>query len=116
MGGELLEHVGRVAATIQRVQKPAVVVAVGAARGSDVGRGVCRGLDMGRVQAEARVAPAGGVIARLIPQKSAAPRFVERDPTVDALAQAPPDDVGVVGEGIGRRPRRPAAGVLERLR
>ena len=45
-----------------------------------------------------------------------AERLVERGPVRHAVAEVAGDDLGVVGERLGGRPRRPAAGVLQRLR
>ncbi len=48
-------------------------------------------------------------------QEADAPRLVVGDPVGDAVAQGSADHVGVLHKRLGRGPRRPAAGVLERL-
>ena len=117
----VLEHVGRVAAAVQRIEKPAIEVAVEATRGCAVGRLLAARLDDRRIERDAdrgvgharaqrldrlavreqqrvrgcqrkrRIAFARRVVARLIAEKRAAPRLVERDPVPHPITQAPPD-------------------------
>jgi hypothetical protein len=68
----------------------------------------------GAVRASALPAP-GGVHAGGVPEVGRAPRLVVGGPEADAVAEAPVDDLGVVGEGLGGAALEPAALVLEGL-
>ena len=63
-----------------------------------------------------RLGPARGMDPGPVPEVGRAPRLVQGGPEVDTVPERVVDQAGVVGEPMGGVARRPAAGVLERLR
>ncbi len=141
-----LEEIRRVGAAEDRVEEPAVPLAVdlprrrfvlGRVGGRIRVREVERDPDLGvRSAAPDRIhrpavreqqvmsdrdrvglaRAAGGMFAPAIADPGVDPRFVVRDPVPDAVTEAAHDSVRVLDEGLRGRARRPAALVLERLR
>ena len=144
--GEALEHVRGIRAAEDRVEEPAVAVAVEGARRLDVlgsiAGGLC-GLEVdrdsdlgaGRLAAQdlrgetvreqdvvgggdrvRRRGPAGCVDAVAVAEPGDHPRLVQRDPVPDAISEPGGDRLDVPAEGLGRGAHRPPARILERRR
>ena len=139
-------EVVRVLAAEQRVEEPAVQVAVHEARGLCVLGGRAGRLDVGEVERDPDIGaggeaaqhrqrpavreeevvrgrdrvlvarPPGRVHAPAVAEPGGDPRLVVRHPARDAVAEPGCDGFGVADERLGGRALGPAARVLERLR
>ncbi len=67
---------------------------------------------MGRGKRVAQVGASRGMHPHLVTKKCADPRLVERDPTVDPVAETATDHIGEGHEGVRRLPVGPAASIL----
>src|SRR5258705_1752553 len=71
---------------------------------------------MCRTQGKRRRGVPGCVLAGRVAEKRRAPRFVQRGPYVDPIAEGLGGQRGVLGEPLRGVPLPPSAGVLQRLR
>ena len=140
----VLDHVVRISAAEERIEEPAVLVAVDAAgcgavarvvAGRDDGAGIERDADLPRAARAQRpdrepvgdervvgrgdglglVADAGGVDADLVPEERRAPRLVERHPVRDFCGERVDHQPGVLREALRGVARGPASVVLALL-
>ena len=137
------DHIAGVAVAAHRVEEPAVEIAIavagrvainGAIRERDdglevqgdahlgAGGGGANGLHtqtvgeegvMGGGEGRGHLPSAGSMLAGLVAEHTHAPRLIDGDPVADAIAEGRGDDPGILGEGIGRRARWPAPGLLQ---